>query len=177
MRKITLSAAFLFALALSTVFMYSSCKKDLCKDVICQNGGVCEDGTCSCATGYEGSDCSVESRTKFLNANNADASYRATENGSVSGGSAYDLTIKQSSSDITKVLIHNLWDNFTNNVIATVSGDKITFSRQEPDSDGYFVVGSGTISGTTVSVDYTVTKEAGGTVISTDHVTGTWVKQ
>jgi len=177
MRKITLSAAFLFALALSTVFMYSSCKKDLCKDVTCLNGGVCEDGTCSCATGYEGSDCSVESRTKFLNANNADASYSATENGSSSGGSNYDLTIKQSSSDVTKVLIYKLWDTFTNNTSATISGNKITFSRQSPDNDGYYVEGSGTISGTTISVDYTVTKEAGGSVISTDHVTGTWVKQ
>ncbi|MCX7606907.1 MAG: calcium-binding EGF-like domain-containing protein, partial [Bacteroidia bacterium] len=50
------------------VLSLSSCKKDPCKDVSCQNGGVCVDGNCSCPTAWEGSRCEVDVRDKFIGA-------------------------------------------------------------------------------------------------------------
>ena len=47
------------------MFFFQSCT-DACKDVECLNGGVCDEGDCVCAKGYESADCSVESRTKFI---------------------------------------------------------------------------------------------------------------
>ncbi len=44
----------------------SSCSDDPCDDVICNNGGDCIEGNCDCPTGYEGTTCDVESRTKYL---------------------------------------------------------------------------------------------------------------
>src|SRR5688572_16286816 len=46
---------------------FTSCfKKDECKKVTCHNGGSCNDGECDCFNWYEGSDCSVLMRSKFL---------------------------------------------------------------------------------------------------------------
>jgi len=51
-----------------SVVTYTSCNKDKCKDVVCNNGGTCNttDGTCSCKTGYEGADCGTLTRAKFV---------------------------------------------------------------------------------------------------------------
>ena len=37
--------------------IYSSCKKDPCKGVTCQNGGACNNGSCVCPSGYSGNFC------------------------------------------------------------------------------------------------------------------------
>jgi len=39
---------------------------DPCDDVACANGSTCDDGTCLCVDGYEGTLCDTEVRTKFL---------------------------------------------------------------------------------------------------------------
>ncbi len=62
--KIVVGAAFLFfGIALST--MISSCN-DPCNDRICKNGGVCRDGECVCATGFEGGLCEFKMYEKFI---------------------------------------------------------------------------------------------------------------
>ena len=63
-KNIALSA-FLTVSAFGAV-LYTSCTKDECKDVVCQNGGTCSEGTCTCSTGYEGTNCETASRTKFI---------------------------------------------------------------------------------------------------------------
>jgi hypothetical protein len=58
---------FSMILGLSATLAMSGCKKDdPCDDVTCLNGGTCNDGTCSCQSGYEGSTCGTEVRAKFL---------------------------------------------------------------------------------------------------------------
>ena len=62
--KIVIGAAFLFfATALST--MISSCN-DPCNDRICKNGGVCREGECVCADGFEGPLCESKMYEKFI---------------------------------------------------------------------------------------------------------------
>lgn len=48
---------FLLGLILFTNFQFQSCKKDPCKSTVCLNGGVCDDGSCQCPTGYSGPQC------------------------------------------------------------------------------------------------------------------------
>ncbi len=62
--KLFLGVAVVAALALTV----NSCKKtdDPCSGITCQNGGTCNNGSCSCATGYEGSRCETEIRAKYL---------------------------------------------------------------------------------------------------------------
>ncbi len=47
-----------------TMFIFAC--SDPCEGINCENGGVCDDGTCLCETGYSGANCEVENRTAFL---------------------------------------------------------------------------------------------------------------
>jgi hypothetical protein len=57
--KIFLSAAIL-------LLLFSACKRDQCKDVVCPAQKVCYDGNCICPAGYEGSLCDTLSRQKMI---------------------------------------------------------------------------------------------------------------
>jgi len=64
--KMYLMTAILGVASLSMVF--TSCNTDECKDVVCQNGGLCQDsdGSCECPVGFEGTNCETYSKVKFL---------------------------------------------------------------------------------------------------------------
>lgn len=47
--------------------LYTSCTKDECKDVVCQNSGTCNGGTCTCPTGVGGTNCETIFRTTYAN--------------------------------------------------------------------------------------------------------------
>lgn len=53
-------------LAVATTVTYTSCVHDSCKALMCRNGGTCADEFCRCPTGYEGTQCEIISRNKFL---------------------------------------------------------------------------------------------------------------
>lgn len=48
----------LFVLTLFSA-SFSGCK-DPCKDAVCLNGGICDDGDCECPLGYTGDHCETE---------------------------------------------------------------------------------------------------------------------
>jgi hypothetical protein len=130
LRKLALSA-FLTVSAFATVTM-TSCKKD-------------DEG---CATGYEGSDCKTLSSTKFV------GTYAVTED----CGGAYNMTITTASTT-TSVVFSNL-GNFAVAtpavVTAAANGNSVTFTNFI-DAQGRKFTGSGTLSGSTLTVNYTVT--------------------
>lgn len=63
--KHSMLAAVVFMSIASTV-TYTSCVHDSCKAIICRNGGVCNDEACMCPDGYEGTQCEIKSRDKFI---------------------------------------------------------------------------------------------------------------
>jgi hypothetical protein len=65
MKKI--AYVFVGLLTIGSIALLPSCSKDKCKDVTCQNGGTCndDDGSCTCATGYEGDNCETAMANKF----------------------------------------------------------------------------------------------------------------
>lgn len=146
---------------------YTSCNKDECKDVVCQNGGTCVDGNCVCATGYEGANCETESRAKFVK------SWTATD--TEVGGAALPTysAIVTAGTSVTEVKIANFSDDFfTADVIATVSGNTITIASQAPDNDNYRVSGTGTYNTVDkkISLSYTLTNPQNVSV----SYTGSW---
>ena len=59
------------AIILSTTFV--SCN-DPCTDVVCKNNGICRDGGCVCADGFDGPLCEFKAYEKFIGT--WDGSYR-----------------------------------------------------------------------------------------------------
>lgn len=161
------------ALTLSAfgVVTYTSCNKDECKDVQCNNGGSCISGTCQCASGYEGANCNTESRAKFVK------SWAASDQIGTSN-LVYTVAIGNGTT-INSVIISSAFsDNFfSNNISATVSNDAsgnsiITIADQKPDANGnYRVAGTGTYSAGKINWTYTITRI---TPASTQNYTGVW---
>ena len=56
----------LITVALFSTVSYIACNKDRCHNVVCLNGGACDDGSCTCATGFEGDRCQQAIRDRFI---------------------------------------------------------------------------------------------------------------
>lgn len=162
------------ALSFAALVAFSaSCTKDLCKDVDAGAHGTCLEGVVTCDTGYEPDSagaCNTEIRTKFL------GSFTVSDVCTSSGTASYVVPVTSSTGSMLEVKLTNFWGTFTNQVTATVSGTTITIARQEPDADGYFVQGTGTISGSTITWSYTITDETDPANIISDACSSTWVK-
>lgn len=179
--KTILLAGFLTAAAFATTLI-TSCNQDKCKDVVCANGGTCTDGSCKCASGYEGTLCDTKSNLKFINV----AGWSVSEEGTSSAPSTYDVFILPSSTVANGIYISNAWDYFVASVNATVDGNTFTIPRQQPDNDGFYIQGSGTINTSLnpvkITVTYKVTDETDTPIITDDFGVSsgnasTWTKK
>lgn len=157
----------LLTLGAFTAITYTSCNKDECKDVVCNNGGTCVDGTCQCSTGYEGTNCQTESRTKFIK------SWSASDQ-TGSSNLVYTVAIA-AGAQINSVLISNAFsdDFFANPITATVQGNTISIAEQRPDgsSSNFKVSGSGSYENGKINWTYVITRISTGETIN--H-TGIW---
>lgn len=146
----TFSKILLMCMTLVSIALFSCKKDDPCEDVTCLNGGTCNNGSCSCATGYEGSTCATEQRSKFL------ASYNVSESCNITGNFNYTISINTSATGVTKVVISNFYG-----VGATVTGDvngtSVTIPSQlvNVNSIGYNFSGSGQVNGNILTLSYT----------------------
>jgi hypothetical protein len=135
------------------VIAIASCKKeeDPCDNVTCLNGGTCNDGTCACAAGYEGSTCGTEQRSKFL------ASYNVSESCNVSGNFNYIMTISTSATGVSSVVLNNFF-GVGASVTGNVSGTSITIPSQivNVNSIGTTFSGSGQVNGNILTLSYTI---------------------
>ncbi|MCW3121634.1 MAG: toll/interleukin receptor protein [Flavipsychrobacter sp.] len=94
-RKILLTA--LSVIMIFTAIVYSSCYRDPCNGVYCQNGGACSRGTCLCPTGYTGAYCQYRAASTIAYYNNTYTPVYITINGKsatipVGGSVEYDGT-------------------------------------------------------------------------------------
>jgi hypothetical protein len=134
------------AMALFGAMTVSSCKKDPCKKVTCQNGGVCQDGNCKCNLPWEGSRCEVDARDKFV------GSWRGTIN---CGGSPREMTfsITKSSTTPNRILIDNeIYGELT-------SSSTFDIPNQTFDMDGTAttISGRGNLNGNQLTLTYVLT--------------------
>jgi len=129
----------LFSLLL---FLISACS-DPCDDVICQNGAVCDEGTCLCEEGYEGTLCESELRTKYLGTYSGFTTCvdpTGEEEPQVipttlqigAGPSILDLTVSEDGSDPTVITLVN-GNTFNLLVVDSFFGDPISINQ-----DGVF---------------------------------------
>jgi len=104
--------------------LYTSCTKDECKDVVCQHGGTCSNGSCVCPTGYIGTNCQTRALVGV---------WAGTDICTPSGTYNISITLANSSTDTAKMLITNPGGFGSSIVISgTVSADgkTITYPNQ-----------------------------------------------
>ena len=146
----TLPLTFLLTLI---VVLLSSCGPDPCLDVQCDNGGVCLDGSCICAAGYEGSSCGTEMRSKFLN------DYVVVDTCDTVGTS-YACTLSADSSEVIRILFSNFADlsnlGVTTPLYGLVNGTALTLPEQTRQDRTY--KGSATLDATNglLTLNYTI---------------------
>ncbi|MBL7711012.1 MAG: calcium-binding EGF-like domain-containing protein [Chitinophagaceae bacterium] len=137
-KLILLSA--LGAFSVFSTISLSSCKRDKCKTISCQNKSSCddEDGSCICAPGYEGSMCEVTTRNKYTGTWNVD------EYGTISGRNNYIVAIENSilpGATAAEVQITNLNNSTFGRVNATLKGDTIIIPEQTIDNKRVLGIG------------------------------------
>lgn len=67
MKRIALFTSLSIMAVFALMTYFSACTPDACitRNVVCKNSGVCRDGDCLCATGYEGDSCHLRVNEKF----------------------------------------------------------------------------------------------------------------
>ncbi|MCC6383533.1 MAG: calcium-binding EGF-like domain-containing protein [Bacteroidia bacterium] len=168
--------AYLFVglMTIGSLTLLPSCKKDKCKDVVCQNGGTCddEDGSCICATGYEGANCETAMADKFA----GNWKYNET----CGGNTVTDFTTTFTKTGPNKIQITG-FAGFAcggSNILVncTVNGRDITVDSGQSFCAAQIQISSGSgslnASGNSISMTYTYTL-AGS---SSQTCTGTYTK-
>lgn len=149
---------------------YTACKKDECKDVVCNNGGTCSSGKCVCATGYEGDKCETKFNAKYV------GTWSVTETCGTATSTPYQVTITADASDPTKVLVSNLGNynctvggtiNF-NGTVNTANSSQLTINDNKC---GTQMNATGSISNGKLTFTYTATYTGGS-----DNCTATLTK-
>ncbi len=203
MKKISITgAAFLLLVAVAIQLFYSSCKKDACENFICWNGGTCDNGTCVCASGWEGDICTTPvgnadpclnvvcqnggacvdgtcSCTVGYEGVNCETETRAkfidtwSVNQSCSvAGNANFSVIISNGSTIQSVNIANFWNEFAT-VNATITGNTITIPSQSQTSGSIVYTISG--NGTLSNNQILISYSITNTTTSvTNSCTATW---
>lgn len=175
-KQIALSAALTFG-ALSAV-MYTSCNNDPCKDVVCQNGGTCADGNCTCPTGVGGTNCETIYRTTYTNTYKGNGSDNATPANTYTDWKAVLTTV---GTDLTKMELV-LKDNVGNAIVTlpitftTFSATSSTFTVTSTVANGFTYTGTGTINATTLS-NLTLNEKENATSLITVYTFTNMTKQ
>ncbi|MBS1773217.1 MAG: calcium-binding EGF-like domain-containing protein [Bacteroidetes bacterium] len=145
---------------------YMACNKDACKNVVCNNGGTCVNGTCSCPTGFYGATCDSLVRNKFL------GSWSGAD---VCGSGTYNiaLTIGSSSGAINALVNNPGGFGGTVQITGTVTSSNALSFTNASVGGGRTLTGTMTFNGNNMTFAYTVTPAVG----VVDNCNGTYTKQ
>lgn len=163
-RNIAFSA--LLAVGVFATITYTSCNTDECEDIECLNGGTCIAGSCSCPTGYEGTDCSTLTRDKFI------GTWKGSD---VCNINTYNVTlsISQATNEI-EALINNPGGFGTQVTITGRVTNATTISFTDANvGNGRILNGTMEVNGNNLTFNYTVTDNLSGS----DNCSGTYAKQ
>lgn len=133
MRSFLLTTLSIFAFTAAIVF--TSCKEEKCKSIVCAYDGTCneEDGSCACINGYEGERCETATRDKFKGV------WSVTEDGTLSNPAFYAVSV-ENGTNIDEVMIRNINNKSNAEIVAKVKADTIYIANQE------FIAADGTYS-------------------------------
>lgn len=134
--------------------------KDVCKDIDCQNGGACSEvdgeGVCTCATGYEGTNCETAINQKFV------STYTVTDSIHGAGSSTSTLDVLASTSNPSRFTMEN-FGGFQTSIPGDIGADGLEFTVPSTDiGGGYTISGTGMMASNNISfhLDYQITSSS-----------------
>ncbi len=139
MQSILLRRILLFSLSFFVFAAVSCDKKGGCTDPLAENfdpSAEVENGTCTLQ------------REKFLGVYLGQASCLQPPNG------LYQSEVIAANDNLNDILITNLAGRFNNPVRATVDRSAVTIQTQDPDANGFYISGSGTIIGNNLNISF-----------------------
>jgi hypothetical protein len=132
MRKLILSVTSI----VFGIFLLINCSKDACKELICQNNGICNEGVCDCTTYYDGKNCEKEVRENY---------YGSYPGIATAGGQASNRTFVVSKHSGG---IHKFWlDSKIDCNLTSATDFKIPSQEYEDNGLTYQIEGSGKFDG------------------------------
>jgi hypothetical protein len=153
----------IFGLLAVTAVAFTSCK-DECKDVTCSNGGTCTEGICDCPSGYEGTNCETSWSSAFAGNYNVAESYTITGQ---APATANFSSVISTGTDPKKITVSNFSDSGQNITadLETATSLKINSQIVTVSGTQFVANGTGSIAGSTVTLNYTLA--VGGVVTLT----------
>lgn len=121
-----------------------------CKNVTCLNGGTCVNGTCSCSSGYEGTDCSGVIRKKFI------GTYKGYSKNSHTNDSLMITVTITENTDIDKVAIAGLKDFYQSQNLPTQICKMTSSTHCGIETSGYVILCDSYESDTKIHLSYIV---------------------
>ena len=132
-----------------------SCKNE-CKDVVCENGGTCDEetGDCNCVEGYDGANCETEFRAEMLDTFNVSDVVTSIDNPGSEGTWTYESTVAAGSS-IMEITFSN-FGSFGSTIKGVLTDTNSGTISSQTDAAGRKFTGTFATSGSDLTVDYTV---------------------
>lgn len=144
--------------ALIGMASFTSCT-DACKDVTCENGGVCVEGDCECADFYEGTTCADAFSTKFVTTSGATADVVTAADTANSGTYNYTLVIAANGAGMITMTPFGGFTGTTITADMDPNNSNAFDIASQTDQASRTFSGSGSINaaGSEVTINYTVT--------------------
>ena len=116
-------------LVVALLITISSCERRSCQNVACPVGQTCNTGRCFCADGMEGTDCGVESWTKYVSGTlggSGSKSWNVTEScySATSNFPSYTSYITHNSAYPSVIEINNMMGGYCGQVIGYIRTDQ-----------------------------------------------------
>ncbi len=151
-------AAFV-TLGVFSAVVYTSCTKDACKGVTCDNGGTCSGGNCTCVTGYYGTSCDSVYRNDYVGTYKGNGVDNGTPPNTYTG---FYMVFSNVGSTVTNMQLV-IQDNTTAPVVSmpitltTLGASSSVFTITSTVANGSTYTGTGTVSNSIASVTLTET--------------------
>lgn len=169
------------AMGICAMLFMGSCENDPCEGIVCENGGICQEGVCDCTTGFVGDDCGSIDVSRFI------GTYAGRYEGCFQVSPSHEVLIGEGTTEGTDLEIINLGDfacpgaaDNRSRVSASLSGTNLTIPSQTHCAtttfEGYTFSGSGTVFLDSIRIDFSVVYDKSG-ASQTDNCTAILIKR
>ena len=134
-----------------TAISYSACNKNHCANVVCQNQGVCNGGSCVCQVGFEGSRCEILSRDKFI------FTYNGHDSCSNDSDRQYPILLLAVPNDSLELNMKHFLNNWDDSATCTIESTDSFYFQGSNNSTIYS--GTGKLNHDTLVLYYSVAQD------------------